>query len=127
MNIFFVIDGKIVTPEAGGTILKGITRDTVIRVLKSKGYEVEQRPITIDEVVEAHKNGTLQECFGTGTAAVVAHVRLISYKGEDMELPAMETRKIGQMIKNTIDGLRDGTVEDTEGWIVPVKALETAE
>ena len=87
---------------------------------------MEERPITIDEVAEAHKNGTLQECFGTGTAAVVAHVHMISYNGEDMNLPAMETRKIGKFVKDTIDGLRDGTVEDTEGWIVPVKALETA-
>ncbi len=125
MNIFFVIDGKVITPHAGGTILRGITRETILMLLEKHGYDIEVRPITIDEVVEAHKNGTLQECFGTGTAAVVAHVHLISYQGEDMELPAMETRKIGTFIKDTIDGLRNRTIEDTEGWIVPVKAFET--
>jgi branched-chain amino acid aminotransferase len=125
MNIFFVIDGKVITPAAGGTILKGITRDTVVKLLNREGYEVEERPITIDEVAEAHKNGTLQECFGTGTAAVVAHVHMISYNGEDMDLPAMETRKVGIFVKDTIDGLRNGTIEDKEGWVVPVKALET--
>ena len=125
MNIFFVIDGKVITPHAGGTILRGITRETILMLLEKHGYDIEVRPISIDEVVEAHKNGTLEECFGTGTAAVVAHVHLISYKGEDMELPAMETRKIGTFIKDTIDGLRNRTIEDTEGWIVPVRAFET--
>ena len=127
MNIFFVIDGKVVTPDTStGTILKGITRTCVMDILKDKGYDVDERMISIDEIVEAHKEGRLQECFGTGTAAVVAHVSLISYKGNDMELPAIKDRKVGPMVKATIDGLRDGSVEDTKGWIVPVKSLQNA-
>jgi branched-chain amino acid aminotransferase len=74
MNIFFVIDGKVITPATDGAILKGITRASIIEVLREQGYEVEERPITIHEVVEAHENGKLEEAFGSGTAAVVAHV-----------------------------------------------------
>lgn len=120
MNIFFVINGVAVTPEAGGTILRGITRDSAIKILKAKGIPVEERPVTIQEVVEASKNGTLQEAFGTGTAAVVAHVSDISYQDTLIQLPPMEDRKIGQLIKDEIDGLRAGTVPDTNKWIVTV-------
>jgi branched-chain amino acid aminotransferase len=120
MNIFFVIDGVVVTPAAGGTILRGITRDSAIKILKSRGIPVEERPLSIDEVMEAHQKGTLQEAFGTGTAAVVAHVADISYNDQLIHLPSMEERKIGQLIKDEIDGLRAGTVADGNGWIVPV-------
>lgn len=120
MNIFFVINGVVVTPAAGGTILRGITRDSAIKILKTNGIPVEERPVTIEEVVEASKNGTLQEAFGTGTAAVVAHVSDISYQDTLIQLPPMEVRKIGQLIKDEIDGLRAGTVPDTNNWIVTV-------
>lgn len=123
MNIMFVIDGKIITPEPDGAILRGITKNSVLTILKDKGYEVEERPISIDEVIEAHQAGKLQEVFGTGTAAVVAHVSEIQYQDTNISLPPMEDRKIGSMIKSEIDGLRAGTVEDTRGWVIPVKAM----
>ncbi|MEM9992146.1 MAG: branched-chain amino acid aminotransferase, partial [Bacteroidota bacterium] len=72
MNIFFVIDGKVITPATDGAILKGITRDSVLTILRDWGYEVEERALSIDEVVEAHQAGLLQEVFGTGTAAVIS-------------------------------------------------------
>jgi branched-chain amino acid aminotransferase len=122
MNIFFVIDGKVVTPATDGAILKGITRNTIIKLLREKGYTVEERPLTIDEVVEAHKKGILEECFGTGTAAVVAHVADFTYKGETYKLPAIEDRKIGTLAKETIDGLRAKTIEDDHGWIIEAKS-----
>lgn len=124
MNIFFVIDGKVVTPATGGTILKGITRDSILKILRSEGYECEERPITIDEIVEAHKAGKLDECFGAGTAAVVAHVSKIKYNDTLMELPALSERKVGQLAKDTIEGLRNMTIEDKFGWIVPVREAE---
>lgn len=126
MNIFFVIDGKVVTPEAGGTILRGITRDTIIQILREKSYEVEERPVSIDEVMEAHAKGTLTEVFGTGTAAIVANVSRIGFRGEDYELNP-NTWTISTMVKGIINGMRSGDIEDTHGWIVPVKELQTAE
>lgn len=120
MNIFLVIDGKVLTPATDGAILKGITRNTIIEILRDKGYTVEERPITIDEVVEAHKNGTLSEMFGTGTAAVVAHVADFTHKGTTYTLPPLEEREVGAFAKNEINGLRSKTIADTRGWIVPV-------
>lgn len=122
MNIFFVIDGKVITPMTDGAILKGITRNSILTILKEKGYEVEERVITIDEVFEAHSAGTLQEVFGSGTAAVVAHVANISYQGKTIELPSIEDRKVANMVKTEINGLRAGTIKDTRNWVVPVNA-----
>lgn len=128
MNIFFVIDGKVITPATGGTILKGITRDSILKILQDAGYETEERPINIDEIVAAHKAGQLEECFGAGTAAVVSHVSKIKYQDTVMELPPLSDRKVGPLAKSTINGMRSQTIEDKFGWIVPVKAgaLETA-
>lgn len=123
MNIFFVIDGKVVTPSTDGEILKGITRDSFLTILRDKGYTTEERPVSIDEIVEAHKNGKLQEVFGAGTAAVVAHVAKIAYGDTIITLPPVEERKIGTLLKAEIDGLRAGTIVDTRNWIVPVKEL----
>lgn len=122
MNIFFVIDGKVVTPATDGAILRGITRDSFLKILEEKGVPVEARRLTIDEVVEAYKAGKLQEAFGAGTAAVVSHVAEIAYGELHMELPPVEDRKIGAMLKDYIDGLRSGRVEDTHNWIVPAKS-----
>lgn len=123
MNLFFVIDGKVVTPNSSGTILDGITRNTIIQILKANNYSVEERPVSIDEIVEASNNGTLQEAFGAGTAAVVSHISEISYKDNLMKLPPLEERTIGEFAKNTINGLRAGTIPDTNGWVIPVKEI----
>ncbi len=123
MNIFFVIDGKVLTPKTDGAILKGITRKTVLQLLEDKGIETIEELIDINDIVEAHKAGLLQEVFGTGTAAVVSHVSKIMYRDTLIELPPVENRKVGPMIKETIDGLRAGTIEDRHNWIVPVKQL----
>lgn len=122
MNIFFVIDGKVITPATDGAILKGITRDSILNILKDKGYQVEERPLAIDEVVAAYEAGKLEEVFGSGTAAVIAHVAKIAYKDKEMILPPMEDRKVGAMIKAEIDGLRAGTIADERGWVVPVQS-----
>ena len=117
MNIFFVIDGEVVTPSTTGCILKGITRKTVIEILKDKGYTVTERDITIDEVVDAHKAGKLQEVFGTGTAAVIATVSDIKYQDTHMALD-VDSYKVAPFAKSTINGLRNRTIEDTKGWVI---------
>lgn len=121
MNIFFVIDGKVVTPNLEGTILDGITRNSVMTILNDKGYETEERPVSIDEVVAAHQNGTLQEVFGSGTAAVIAKISKIKYKDIVMELPTENT--VGDSVKAIINGIRAQKLEDKYGWIVPVGAM----
>jgi branched-chain amino acid aminotransferase len=121
MNIFFVIDGKVVTPETDGAILKGITRDSIIHLLQDNGYEVEVRPLSIHEVVEAYQAGKLQECFGSGTAAVVSHVSEIAYGDLLMHLPPIESRKVGDFAKAEINGIRSGLLPDPYGWVVPVE------
>lgn len=121
MNIFFVIDGVVCTPATLGTILKGITRESILQILRDKGYTVEERRISIDEIVEAHRQGKLQEAFGSGTAAVVAHVDKIKYQDLIMELPPMEQRHIGEMVKTEINGMRSGRLPDRYGWLVPVR------
>ena len=120
MNVFFVINGEVITPATDGAILKGITRKLFIDILRDKGIPVTERVLTIDEVVEADRAGTLQEIFGAGTAAVVSHVAELQYGDHAMQLPPVEERKIGPMLKRHIDGLRVGKVEDTHGWLVRV-------
>lgn len=117
MNLFFVIDNKVVTPSTDGAILKGITRKSFIEILKNKNIEVEERMISIDEVIETYKRGSLQEIFGSGTAAVVSHVSELTHKGYKMVLPPIEDRKIGNMLKKEITGIRTGLIEDTYGWL----------
>ncbi len=127
MNIFFVIDGVVVTPTTDGAILKGITRDSILTLLKDAGYPVEVRRITIGEVIEAYRQGKLQEAFGTGTAAVVSHVSHIQYQDILMELPSVEKCLISNWAKDHLEGLRSGRFPDPYGWLTPVHALELAE
>ena len=124
MNLMLVIDGKVVTPPTDGTILRGITRDSIITILRDKGYEVEERPISIQEVMKAHKAGILQEVFGCGTAAVVSHVSEITYRTTKMVLPAIETRKVAEFAKDMINKMRTGEIKDKYGWVQPIKVAE---
>ena len=117
MNVFFVINGEVITPVTDGAILKGITRKMFIQILRDKGIKVTERVIEIDEVVAASKAGHLQEMFGAGTAAVVSHVAELQYRAELITLPPVSERKIGPMLKKHIDGLRVGKVEDVHGWL----------
>ncbi|WP_103863489.1 MULTISPECIES: branched-chain amino acid aminotransferase [Aquimarina] len=122
MNIFFKIDGKFITPNTSGSILKGITRDSAITLLKDKGFEVEERPITIDEVIQYSKEGKLEEAFGTGTAVAIAMVEAIGYNDEVVTLP--EANPVSLDMKNTLDEIKAQKREDTHGWIVPVAVEE---
>ncbi|MFW6334054.1 MAG: branched-chain amino acid aminotransferase [Desulfosalsimonas sp.] len=120
MNIFFVIDDEIITPELSGSILSGITRDSVIMLARKWGYPVKERRISIDEVVEAHEQGRLQECFGSGTAAVISPVGEIKYKDKRLEIG---DGKVGSWARKFFDAITDiqyGRSPDTEGWVHPV-------
>lgn len=120
MNIFFVIDGVVVTPNLSGTILEGITRNSAIKVLKQSGYKVEERPISIYEVQAAHHEGKLQEGFGAGTAATISHIAKIGFAGEDMVLPDVSDRKVGPWLGGKLERMKYGIEEDPYGWIIPV-------
>ncbi len=117
MNLFFVIGDKVLTPATDGAILRGITRKSFLTILKDKGISVEERPIAIDEIIEAYDNGELKEIFGAGTAAVVSHVASLTHKGKKMELPPIEDRKIGNMLKKEINDIRTGLIEDKFNWM----------
>jgi len=121
MNIFFVIGDEVLTPETTGTILKGITRKTIIEILTDKGYKVTERLITIDEVCEAYDRGELKEVFGTGTAAVIAVVNEIKYRDKVMKL-VPESYQVAPLAKGTINGLRNKTIVDTHGWVIEAGA-----
>lgn len=120
MNIFFVIDGVVVTPQLSGTILPGITRNSAIQVLRQSGYRVEERAISIYEVQGAYREGRLQEAFGAGTAATIAHIARIGFAGEDMMLPNIEDRKVGPWLGAKLERIKFGVDPDPYGWVVKI-------
>ncbi len=118
MNIFFKIDGVIVTPKLNGSILPGVTRDSVIRLCRALGYDVQERRISVDELVEAQKTGKLEECFGTGTAAVISPVGKLRYKDDVMTISDNKIGALTQKLYDTITGIQWGKCEDEFGWSV---------
>jgi len=121
MNVFFVFGNTVVTPDLDeGTILAGVTRDSVIRLLKEKGIPVEERPISIDEIEENYKNGQLKEAFGAGTAAVIAPISELFYNEETMTLSPVETWEISNFIKKELADIRYGNIDDTHEWMYKV-------
>ena len=120
MNIFFKIAGTVVTPSLNGSILPGITRNSVIQVCKSWGYEVEERKISVEELLEAQKNGTLEECFGTGTAAVISPVGKLRYEDDVMDINGGDIGPLSQKLYDTITGIQLGLLPDEFGWRLKV-------
>ena len=122
MNVFFVINGKIITPSlAEGSILPGVTRASCIELLRDMGYVVEERKLSIEEVENAYRNGTLDEAFGTGTAAVVSPMGLLDNGKDKMIINNQEIGPIAQKLYDTLTGIQWGKVEDKYGWTVKVK------
>ncbi len=119
MNLFFVIDGKVVTPATTGTILRGITRESFMTLLKEWGYSVEDRLLSIAEISDAYWRGQLQECFGAGTAALVSHVSSITWRDRQLELPPVDDthRPVGTRLKRYLNRLRMGLEPDRYGWL----------
>ena len=120
MNIFFKIDGKIVTPMLNGSILPGVTRNSVIEVCKNWGYTVEERRVSAQEVYESAKNGKLEEVFGSGTAAVISPVGTLKFGEEVFEINNGKIGDTSQKLYDTITGIQTGKVEDKFNWIVEV-------
>lgn len=121
MNIFFKIDGEIITPALHGSILSGITRKSALELCKSWGMKVSEKRITIQEVAEAYDNGKLEEVFGTGTAAVISPVGHLKWNDKVMEINNNKIGKISQMLYDTMTGIQWGKIEDTFNWTVEVK------
>jgi branched-chain amino acid aminotransferase len=120
MNVFFIIGNKAITPGLdAGTILAGITRDSVITILKEQGFSVEERAISIHEIIEAHKSGQLREVFGTGTAATISLIKELRYKEYVMEFNVGEWEAAPQL-RNRLDQIRYGISSDTYSWMYKI-------
>lgn len=116
MNIFFRFNDEVVTPELSGSILPGITRKSVVQLLKDEGYNVNERPLSIHEVFERAKKGELLEVFGTGTAAVIAPVGILNWNDDVIEINNNETGELTLKMFEKLTGIQGGTVEDKYGW-----------
>lgn len=121
MNIFFVMDGEVITPELQGSILPGITRKSAIEICKSWGLKVTERRISIQEIADAYDAGKLNEVFGTGTAAVISPVGHLKWGDKVMEINDNKIGDISQRLYDTLTGIQWGKIEDTFGWTVEVK------
>lgn len=125
MNIMFVIDGTLITPPLeSGSILEGVTRDTVLTLAHDFGIPVSERAITIEEVFEAHSQGKLNEVFGTGTAAVISPVGQLHYNGETIVINNMEIGEYAKKFYDQITGIQYGEIEDKHGWVINIKTFE---
>ena len=124
MNMMFLIDGKLVTAPLHDTILPGITRRSVMTLAREMGIEVEERPISVDELIAAGENGRLTEAFGTGTAAVVSPVGELAYRDKHIMIGDKSVNNgIGELtmkLYNTLTGLQWGRIEDTHGWVTDI-------
>lgn len=120
MNIFFKIDGEVVTPMLNGSILSGITRMSTIELLKKWEIPVSERKISIQEVYDAYQTGKLEECFGTGTAAIISPVGELRWDEHVMTINNNQIGEITQRIFDTITGIQTGTIDDEMNWVIKV-------
>ena len=121
MNVFFVIDGEVITPALDkGNILPGVTRDSCIQWLKKNGYKVTERPLSIDEVLAAAKEGRLNEAFGSGTAAVISPIGELFDGKDHTVINGGEIGPIAQALYDNLTGIQWGRVADDFGWVEPV-------
>ncbi len=121
MNIVFVIGDELVTPPVTGTLLEGVTRESVLQLARDYGMRVSERPLTIAEVLAAGRNGALREVFGTGTAAVISPVGELSYKGECIRVSDGEVGPLSKRLFEELSAIQRGRLPDRHGWMVPVE------
>ncbi|WP_456385640.1 branched-chain amino acid aminotransferase [Desulfolithobacter sp.] len=119
-NIFFVLGDELVTPPISGTILPGITRDSVLQLARDWGLKVAERPVTIDEIIEAAENSTLKEAFGTGTAAVISPVGELCYRERNIVINDGRTGELSQRFFDELQALQRGFRDDVHNWLVRV-------
>lgn len=117
MNVFFKIDGEIITPELNGSILAGVTRNSTIELLRDQGYKVTERQLAIDEIYAAYEAGKLEEAFGTGTAAVISPIGELNWAGNIIAINDGEIGTVSQLVYDTITGLQTGVLEDKFNWV----------
>ena len=120
MNVFFVMGKEVVTPPLGGTILPGITRDSVITLLRDMGYAVKETRVSMDDLLESYQRGLLRECFGTGTAATVSSIRNICYKDQTLKLP-ISADNVAARVKQRLVALMTGREPDPYGWVESIR------
>lgn len=120
MNVMFKINGRIITPALTGSVLPGITRKSCVELLKDWGYDVEERLFSVNELFEAAENGTLEEAWGTGTAAVVSPIGNLFYKGKEYTVSDNKIGELTQKLYDNLTGIQWGKLEDKHGWSVKV-------
>lgn len=116
MNVMFKIDDKLVTAPTSGTILKGITRDSVLTIARDWGMNVEEKPLAVADLVAAAREGRLKEAFGIGTAATIAPIAKIGYQDEIFELPELTDSSFAHKVLKELNDIRTGATEDKYGW-----------
>ncbi len=117
MNLMFVINDTLVTAPTGDTILKGITRDSILQLAKDEGMAIEERPIKVSEVMGAIENGSMQEAFGAGTAATITPIKTIGFDGKDYDLPPVENWKYASNFLDLLSKIKVGAISDAHGWL----------
>lgn len=117
MNVMFVMDNTLITPALSDSILAGITRDSVLKLARHWGMNVEERKISVAELVAGLERGAVTEAFGAGTAATIAHIELIGYEGKDYHLPPVEKREFANKVYKELDAIKRATKPDPFGWI----------
>jgi branched-chain amino acid aminotransferase len=120
MNLMFIINDVIVTPKIRETILNGITRDSILTIARDWGVKVEERDVTVTEIIESIKDGALTEAFGTGTAATITHIKTIGFKGLDYDLPKIPSDSITKKILRYMYQLHKGKTEDKYNWLLHI-------
>lgn len=120
MNIMFVIGDKLITPALSKTILPGITRDSALTLARHWGWQVEERPVAVAELLEAHKNGTFHEAFGIGTAATIAQIQAINFEGTEIELKPISERIYSNKLSSYLNKYKRAYVEDEFNWLVEI-------
>lgn len=125
MNLMLLIDGTFLTPPLTDRILAGVTRRSIIQLVKDQGWSIEERAITVDEIVSAAREGRLEEAFGMGTAAVVSQIDTIGYNGENFSIPVLSDGKAME-IKRLLSDIRLGRSEDSYGWMIDLPVSEIA-
>jgi len=117
MNILFVIDGKLITPAESDTILAGISKRSVIELAQDWGMPVEERKVSVKEVIQALEDGRMTEAFGAGTAATIAPIKMIGFRDKEYNLPGVEKREFSKRVLEELDNIKYGRIEDRFGWI----------
>ncbi|MFD0673210.1 branched-chain amino acid aminotransferase [Cohnella sp. GCM10027633] len=126
MNVFFRIGDKVVTPELNGSFLAGVTRDSVLGMLRHWNVEVEERPVTIEELAQAQRDGTLKEMFGSGTAAVITPVGELYWQGERLTIGDGATGELSARVYDALTGIQTGRLSDPFGWVTEISAAGIA-